>query len=283
MLLAEPPPSAARAAAAPGSARELLRVALPLVISSGSASLMYVMDRVFLTWYSTDAMAATLPAGMLHWTLVSLALGTTGYVNTFVAQYHGAGEPRRIGAVLWQGIYLSLLAGLVLRGFVPLAPKIFEWFGHEPAIRRLETEFFGVLCYGAFPLLLQNTLSCFYSGRGKTRVIMWINVSCALINGLLDYVLIFGGAGLPPMGIAGAAMATVIAWTAGSTMYAIALVRHPQREHFAPRFGLAIRSRVVRTFAAIRPAQRRPVFRRHRQLDGFRADDRFARRRAPGG
>ncbi len=163
--------------AAPGSLRELVRVALPLVISSGSASLMYVMDRIFLTRYSADAMAATLPAGMLHWMLVSLPFGTAGYVNAFVAQYSGAGEPRRIGAVLWQGIYFAFLAGLVLLAIVPLAPAIFVWFNHAPEIRRLETEFFSVLCYGAFPLLLENTLACFWSGRGKTRMIMCVNVA----------------------------------------------------------------------------------------------------------
>ncbi len=211
----------------------MLRVALPLVISSGSASLMYVMDRIFLTRYSENAMAASLPAGMLHWTLVSLALGTTGYVNTFVAQYQGAGEPRRIGAVVWQGVYLSLIAGAILLCCVPLAPLWFDFFGHEPAIRKLESQFFGVLCYGAFPLLLQSTLACFYSGRGKTKVIMWVNVACAIINGVLDYLLIFGKCGLPPLGIAGAGTATVIAWTSGALMYMVALMRHPRREHYA--------------------------------------------------
>ncbi len=48
-----------------GSVRELLRVALPLVLSSGSLSLMNVIDRVFLTAYSTDALAASTPAGLL--------------------------------------------------------------------------------------------------------------------------------------------------------------------------------------------------------------------------
>ncbi len=210
-----------------------MQVALPLVISSGSASLMYVMDRVFLSWYSTDAVAAALPASMLHWTLISLAIGTVNYVNAFVAQYHGAGQPRRIGAIVWQGIYLSLLAGIALLGCIPLAEKMFEWFSHEPAIRRLETEFFSVLCLGGFPLLLQNTLACFFSGRGKTQVIMGINIACALINGVLDYLLIFGVAGFPRWGIAGAATATVVAWIAGALMYVVALLANRQRSHYA--------------------------------------------------
>jgi MATE family multidrug resistance protein len=50
---------------------------------------------------------------------------------------------------------------------------------------------------------------------------------------VLDYLLIFGVAGLPPQGIAGAATATVIAWSMGAIMYAVALIRHPQREYYA--------------------------------------------------
>ena len=250
MHLAEPISSETRLPAAAGSARELVRMALPLVISSGSASLMYVMDRVFLTWYSTDAMAATLPAGMLHWTLVSLALGTTGYVNTFVAQYYGAGEPRRIGAVVWQGIWLSLIAGLALRGFVPLAPGIFEWFGHDLPIRRPETEFFSVLCYGAFPLLLRKYVVLF-SQRARQDAGDHVHQRVLpLLNGVLDYVLIFGKLGVPPLGISGAAMATVTAWSAACVMYAVALLRHRQREHYGLlagwRFDRTLFARLLR-------------------------------------
>src|SRR5690606_29444861 len=68
------------------SLRQLLRIALPLILSSGSLSIQFVIDRMFLTWHSTEALAACMPAGMLHWTVLSLWLGTATYVNTFVAQ-----------------------------------------------------------------------------------------------------------------------------------------------------------------------------------------------------
>ena len=58
-----------------GSARELLQIAVPLILSSGSISLMHVVDRIFLTWHSPDVLAAALPAGIMNWTLLSLPVG----------------------------------------------------------------------------------------------------------------------------------------------------------------------------------------------------------------
>ena len=55
---------------------------------------MNFIDRMFLLWHSTEEMAAAMPAGMVHFALVCLPLGVASYVNTFVAQYHGAGHPR---------------------------------------------------------------------------------------------------------------------------------------------------------------------------------------------
>ena len=106
-----------------GSARELIGVALPLVISSGSASLMYVIDRVSHLGLDRCRGGGTLPASMLHWTLMSLAIGTVNYVNAFVAR-STAGEPRRIGAIVWQGVYLSLLAGVAVLGCIPLPENV---------------------------------------------------------------------------------------------------------------------------------------------------------------
>jgi MATE family multidrug resistance protein len=180
---------------------------------------MYVVDRIFLTWYSTDALAAALPSSLLHWTLISLPLGTLMYANAFVAQYEGAGRKERVSAVLWQGIYIALVCGGAILACVPFSPLVFAWFHHDPEVARLEQQFFNLLCIGGTPLLLGTALSCFFSGRGRTTVVMWVNIIASLINVALDYLLIFGAGPIPPMGIRGAGVATSIAYTSAAAMY----------------------------------------------------------------
>ena len=58
--------------------KQILLVAFPLILSTGSWSIQQFVDRMFLSWYSTDALAAALPAGILSFTLISVFLGTAG-------------------------------------------------------------------------------------------------------------------------------------------------------------------------------------------------------------
>ena len=81
--------------------REVFVLALPLVISTASWTVMNFVDRMFLLWSSTRAMAAAMPAGMLYFAMICFPLGVAMYVNTFVAQYEGARRPGRIGR-LWR-------------------------------------------------------------------------------------------------------------------------------------------------------------------------------------
>ena len=207
----------------PGSLRELLAIAVPLVLSSGSLTLMYVIDRAFLSNYSTDALAASLPAGMTHWLLISFAIGTTQYVNSFVAQYEGAGERERVATAIWQGVYFALGAGLLVTACIPVARLIFATVGHGAAIQKLEMEYFSVLCLSGIPALLCAALGSFYSGRGRTLTIMWVNLAGSLINIGLDYLLIFGKFGFPRWGMQGAAAATVMAELSMAGLYIVLL------------------------------------------------------------
>jgi MATE family multidrug resistance protein len=205
---------------APGSLRELLRVAIPLVISTGSLSLMHVTDRVMLTWYSTDALAASTPGGMLHFTLYGLPFGIATYVNTFVAQYHGAGRPGRVAAVIWQGLWMSAIAGILLAVTVPWTRHLTSLFGHTPEVTRLESEYFTILAFGSLPGLVSAILSAFYGGRGRTTSIACVNMAMALANAGINYLLIFGVGPFPELGIEGAAWGTVLSQIIGCVMYA---------------------------------------------------------------
>ena len=234
----------------PGGYREVLKLAVPMILSFGSWSLMHFVDRMYLSWYDRDALAAALPAGILSFTLGTFFLGTAGYVNTFVAQYVGAGRPHRVGASVWQGIHFSIASGLLLMGLIPLAPAIFALVGHEPAVQLGEVVYFQILCIGWIPMLVMPAVSSFFSGRGDTITVMWVNVLAASMNIVLDYLLIFGHFGFPAMGIAGAAWATVIAHCLGVLVLAGLFQRRRYRDEFktlsAWRVDLSLLKRMLR-------------------------------------
>lgn len=212
-----------------GGYRDVLRMAAPLILSTGSWSLQIFVDRVFLSWYGRDVLAASLPAGMLHFTFSSLFIGTVAYVNTFVAQYWGADRPERVGPAVWQGIYIALASGLVILCLMPFSEIFFAWAGHEPRIRALEAEYFRILCFMG-PGITGVAVSSFFSGRGDTRTVMWVNFLATGLNIILDYAWIFGHWGFPEWGIRGAAWATVVSHLLIPVVFFVLMTRPRYRD-----------------------------------------------------
>ena len=194
-----------------GGYREVLVIAVPLILSTASWSVQHFVDRMFLSWYAPEAIAAAMPAGMVYFSIVSIFMGTAGYASTFIAQYYGAKRFHRVGPALWQGVYVSLVGGLVLLCMIPFGEIIFRLVGHDELVQNNEVVYFQILCMGGGPYLASYALSGFYSGRGKTWPVMWVNIIATALNLILDYALIFGHWGFPEMGIKGAGIATVIA------------------------------------------------------------------------
>lgn len=190
--------------------REVLRLALPLVLATASWAVMHFVDRLLLLWHSSTEMAAALPAGNLLWTAMAMPLGVASYVNTFVAQYHGADQPMRIGSVLRHGISFGWIVTPLFVLLIPLAPWLFHWMGHEGELAHQESLYFQVNCLGVGAAVISAAYSSFYTGRGEARTVMWIDVTASLMNACLDGIWIFGLAGFPELGIMGAAAATVV-------------------------------------------------------------------------
>ena len=201
--------------------RDILRIAVPLILSTGSLTLLHFVDRMFLAWHSPEAIAAAMPAGIINFTLMALFFGTSAYVSTFTAQYVGANMRHRIGPAVWQGLYFALLAGLMVLPLYPSAEAIFRFIGHNADVMTLEIDYFQILLFGGFAVTASSALSGFFGGLGRTKVVMWVSFAMTLINIVLDYGLIFGKLGLPRMGIQGAALATVIAEYCQMVIYLI--------------------------------------------------------------
>jgi MATE family multidrug resistance protein len=86
----------------PGGGREVLKIGYPLILAQLSFTLQTFVDRLFLTWYSAEAVAGAVTALFVVWTYIGVCIGTGEYVTSFVAQYLGAGRPDRVGRAMWQ-------------------------------------------------------------------------------------------------------------------------------------------------------------------------------------
>ena len=195
---------------AQASLGELWHLSYPLIVTMAAQVVMQFVDRMFLAWYSHDALAACVPAGVLAMTFASMFMGLASYTSVFISQYYAKKKYASVTISLWQGIFLAILSSLVLAGLTPLGKAIINAFGHDAPVRALELKYFAILNIFGGLAVINNALASFFSGRGKTKIPMWAAVVGNIVNIGLDYVMIFGKLGFPAMGIEGAAWATII-------------------------------------------------------------------------
>jgi MATE family multidrug resistance protein len=193
-----------------GGWQELMHVAWPLIINSGTFAVLNFCDRLFLSWYSEDAFRASLPSGILFFTLVCGFMALAGFTNTFVSQLWGAGDKEGCSRATAQGIIFSLISIPLIMMLTPVGIWLLKISGHGPEVLALEEEYFSILMWCGGGMVLSSALSSFFSGRGKTFVIMGCNLIANGFNIVLNYAFVFGKWGFPEMGIAGAGWATVI-------------------------------------------------------------------------
>lgn len=192
------------------SFKKIMAVAYPAVISMLSMNIMQIADRTFLSRYSLDDFAASMPAGVLSFSILSVFMGIASYVTALSSQYFGAKQKRRSTRATWQGIYFAIVAGILIVCVSPFTANLFSIIGHDKSLISLERKYFFIMNAFAPFFLTMLAMHGFFNGIGKTKIPMWISLLANSLNIILDYIFIFGKLGLPPMGVGGAALATLI-------------------------------------------------------------------------
>jgi MATE family multidrug resistance protein len=199
--------------------RELIRLAAPLVVSQGAFAVMVFCDRWFLSFLDATHMAAAMGGGVAWFFCISLFLGVITYANAMVAQYYGAGELAKCPRVVSQGLIIAATCSPALLLIGLFGDDAFHLLGHEPAQVALESLYFQILMTVSFFSLVKACFASYFAGLGRTRVIMVADVFSVMLNIPLSWMFIFGKFGLPELGIAGAALGTVIATLFGLSVY----------------------------------------------------------------
>ncbi|BCR05661.1 MATE family efflux transporter [Desulfuromonas versatilis] len=194
----------------PGGMREMLAIALPMVVSHGCETLLIFTDRLFLSRLGPEQMSAAMAGGLTSFMMMTFFIGLTGYATALVAQYLGAGERQRCALVVSQALLIALVAYPLILAGRPLAHGLFALAGIAPEQLAPQRQYFDILLYGALPVLLRTCLASFFSGIGRTRVVMLAALVAMLVNVGANYLLIFGRFGVPALGIRGAAWGTLL-------------------------------------------------------------------------
>lgn len=186
------------------------RIAAPLILSMASFTIMQFCDRVFLARYSSVSIQAALPAGILAHTLICFFQALAGYAGTFTAHYHGAKDPAQCVRATVQGVWLAVASWPLILLLIPLGVWFMKLSGHAPEVLAAERTYFLILMAGGIMVPLNAAIGGYFMGIGKTQINMVANALGCSLNIVLNYVMIFGHWGVPAMGIAGAAYATLI-------------------------------------------------------------------------
>jgi len=204
--------------------KEILSLALPTVLTMLSHTLMWTVDSAFLGHVSSLALASAGLGGMITWTCYTAFNGLSRVTSTFVSQANGRGDDRAVGDYTWQGIYLALVAGLVLTMAGEWSYVALRWTGNAPEIQEASYVYIKYRMLSALGTQLNMCLIGFFNGRKDMRTPMFAGMAANVLNVVLDYFLIFGHGPFSAHGLAGAAIATSIAVYANSAILVASLL-----------------------------------------------------------
>ncbi|MEP1648505.1 MATE family efflux transporter [Rhodopirellula bahusiensis] len=234
--------------------KEVLRVAVPLMVSTGMFSLVLFVDRTLLLWHEPSQMGAAMAAGNLFWVSVCVFVGIASMTSAIISQYIGADQPKRVGQLLWQSTWFALatLPFFILVG--SFGESLFQFTDQPEHLIPMQAAYFRILMWGGAGEVLQTALSGFYSGTHRTRTIMLVSLASGVLNLLLDVVLIFGVGSPDPetglrgmeLGIAGAAIASTLSFWFKAICYAVLLMKPVERERYGILRGIRINRRMMK-------------------------------------
>jgi len=221
----------------------LLRLALPMIGMMVSRLLMTFIDFAMVSVLGTEAQAAISPATVFVFVVGCLGMGVAHAVQTFVSQAAGRGEPQQAGGYAWQSFYIAGVIGLLA---FPLAATTETWFGwiaalgeHTPQVAAMEVQYVEIGLWSVAPSIVCIGLNGFFNGVQRPRIALIAVLASLVVNVVGNWLLIYGNLGFPRMEIAGAAVATVIAWCvrAGVLTGAMLLPNFDRRYHTRRSFA----------------------------------------------
>lgn len=204
-------PALAESATASSDLKDIWRLAIPAMLAIASEPVFVLADTAMIGRLGVDPLAARSIAssliGGIYWIFAFLIFGTT----TLVGFHRGRNEPEACGELLVHALFIALAGGaaVALLGYF-YAERLYLWMGAGPGVLEAGAAYFRVVILGTPFTFLYFAAIGFLRGVEDTRTPMLIAFAANGLNIVLDFLLIYGGLGLPALGLDGAATARLV-------------------------------------------------------------------------
>lgn len=189
----------------------LVSMSLPIMTSMLIQALYNVVDSIFVAKLSQDALTAVSLAFPVQNLMIAVGVGTAVGVNALLARRLGEKNYKDANLVAVNGIFLAVLSAIAFAIFGIFGVKLFfSAFVGEGTVMQMGIEYTSIVSIFSFGIFISVIGERLLQATGITIYCMYAQIAGALTNIVLDPILIFGLFGVPQMGVAGAAIATVI-------------------------------------------------------------------------
>ncbi|MGE5838991.1 MAG: MATE family efflux transporter, partial [Deltaproteobacteria bacterium] len=202
------------------------RIAVPASIGYFFNTMYNVVDTVFAGLISTQALASLSLSLPVFFIIIATGTGVSSGTTALIANALGAGnrEEARLYAV--QGISFGILTALVLTVFgLLVSPFLFRVLGAEGAYLSMVLAYMTTLFLGTVLFLVLYMLNAVLNGQGETKPFRNVLIAGFFLNIGLDPWFIYGGFGIPAMGVVGIALATLVAQAVGCVYLSYKVLR----------------------------------------------------------
>ncbi|MEO1321276.1 MAG: MATE family efflux transporter, partial [Pseudomonadota bacterium] len=214
--------------------RATIRLALPLALTQVGQLAMFTTDLMIIGRLGEDELAGAALAHTVLFTAFLIGMGVTSGVAPLTAQALGAGDERMVRRSVRVGLHAVALIALPMIAFQLYSEPILLALGQAPVITQIAVLYLSTLAWAVLPAWGFMALRGYMSALDVPNPGLWIMLAGIPVNAALAYVLVFGFAGLPALGIIGAGIATTAVNVAMLVAAALVVARHHRLNAYAP-------------------------------------------------
>lgn len=203
-----------------------IKVAWPAVLESFFVAVVAFVDSYMVSQLGSYAVAAVGLTIQPKFICLALFIAISTSVSALVARRKGQGERDSANRILITALLCAFVALIVISTLaVVFADEFIHFVGSEPDTHDSAVIYFRILMGGSVFQIISLVINAAQRGSGNTRIAMTTNLTSNLVNVIFNYLLIGGEFGFPRLGVAGAAIATVIGLAIGCCMSIASLFR----------------------------------------------------------